>query len=157
MEQYEEEQQIFKAAFIIILIILGVIMGSCGPGAKLARAKKLIEKAEAQGGVWETDTVYREIKTVVSETKFDTVVKVHEWRDTLVITKDRVTTKVLVRPVEKTVYVASKCDSVVIERKVPVTVTKTIQAGITRWEWIKIFLIGFAAGVIALGLYKLLK
>lgn len=142
---------------ILLLVLLAIAMGSCSPNSKLRRAKRLIEKAEAAGAVWETDTVFSEIKVIVPETKFDTIVNIQSWTDTITVTKDRVTTRVVVTPSEKVVYIESKCDSVVIEKEVPVTVTKTIHAGPTLWQSVKMFLIGFAAGVILCGAYRLLR
>lgn len=142
---------------LTIFLIVALLISGCSPNSKLRRAKKLIAKAEAAGAVWETDTVFSEIKVIVPETKFDTIVKVQSWTDTITVTKDRVTTRVVVTPSEKIVYIESKCDSVVVEKEVPVTVTKTIHAGASTWEIVKMFLIGFAAGVILCGAYRLLR
>jgi hypothetical protein len=133
-----------KPLFYLLLVAL---MASCSPQQKLRKAKRLIAEAEAAGLTWESDTVYSEIKVVVPETKFDTLVKVVNWTDTLVITKDRVTTKVIMNPSEKVVYISSKCDSVVIEKKVPYTVTREIKVGDS---WLKN--LGQAAAALIAGL-----
>jgi hypothetical protein len=120
-----------KPLFYLLLVVL---IASCSPQQKLRKAKRLIAEAESAGLTWESDTVYSEIKVVVPETKFDTLVKIVNWTDTLVITKDRVTTKVIVNPSEKVIYISSKCDSVVIEKKAPYTVTREIKVGDSWWK-----------------------
>jgi hypothetical protein len=142
-ETYDKALSAMKPLYYFLLLSCVVLMTACGPESKLRRAKKLIAKAEAEGISWESDTVYREVKVVVPETKIDTVVSIINWTDTLVITKDRVTTKVVVTPSTKTVYIQSVCDSVIVEKRVPYTVTREIRVGD---RWIK------KAGFILLGL-----
>jgi hypothetical protein len=126
-----------------LLLSCVVLMTACGPESKLRRAKKLISKAEAEGVNWESDTVYREVKVIVPEIKLDTVIDVVNWHDTITVVKDRVTTKVVVTPSTKTVYIQSVCDSVIVEKRVPYTVTREIRIGDS---WIK------KAGFILFGL-----
>lgn len=131
-------------------IIVGLLLlASCSPESKLRRAKRLITQAEAAGLEWKSDTVFQEVTLTVPVVQFDTVVKVQDWHDTITVVKDRVTTKVLVRPVTKEVYISSKCDSVVITKRVPYTVEREIKVGDSRWTDFKQavlwLLVGFAA------------
>lgn len=130
-------------------IIVGLLLlASCSPQAKLRRAKELIDQAGAAGLKWKSDTVFQEVTLTVPVVQFDTIVKVQDWHDTITVVKDRVTTKVLVRPVTKEVYISSKCDSVVIVKRVPYTVERQIKVGDSRWtdfkQGVLWLLVGFA-------------
>jgi hypothetical protein len=120
--------------YLSMALILACGVMSCSPQSKLRRAKKLIAQAEAAGVQWEDDTVFSEIKIVVPETKFDTVVNVVNWTDTITVVKDRITTRVIVNPSEKVVYISSKCDSVVVEKRVPYAVSREIKVGDSWWR-----------------------
>lgn len=144
-----------KTAWGIVIVLF---LAGCSAQSKLRRAQRLIKLAEAEGAAWKVDTVFSERIVIVSETKVDTVVKVVNWTDTITLTKDKIVTRVVVTPAEKRVYIESKCDPDTIRIKVPTTVNKVIQVDkIGTWDWIKIFLIGFAAGVILFGVYRLLR
>lgn len=118
-----------------ISIILMLVLSSCfSAQSKLRRAKRLIAQAEAAGLEWKSDTVFTTITVEVPTVKIDTLVTVQNWRDTITVTRDRVTTRVVVNPVTKTVYIASKCDSVVITKRVPYTVTREIHVGDSFWR-----------------------
>lgn len=110
----------------IILILTVIVLVSCSSENKLRRAKRLIESAEAQGVLWESDTVFSERIVIVPETKVDSVIKVVTWTDTIRLESGKVKTKVLIQPVEKRVYIESKCDPDTIRIEVPVTVNKSI-------------------------------
>ena len=76
------------------------------------------------------------------------MVNVLNWRDTIRVDHDRVHTRVLIRPETKTVYIASKCDSQIVVKKVPYQVIKKISArgysGFRLWgQTVVGFLIGF--------------
>ena len=154
-----EERQIISwwiTCFIIAILLF--LLSSCGPASKLRRAKRLIAQAEASGLEWKSDTVFREVKVVVPETKFDTVVQIVNWTDTVTVTKDRVTTRVVVTPSTKTVYIESKCDSVIVEKRVPYTVTREIKVGDSWWknfgQTTTAFVVGLVLGFIASKLFK---
>lgn len=144
----ENKGWVYLAFFICI---------SCGPAYKLRKADRLINQAILMGATVKFDTVHQIRRDTIREVRIDTVIKVESWADTIVVTKDRVTTRVVVNPSEKVVYISSKCDSVVITRKVPVYVTKTINAGPSTWDRIKYILIGFAIGVILTGLFAVFR
>lgn len=131
-------------------IIVGLLLlTSCSSENKIRRAKRLIDQAGAAGLKWKSDTVFQEVTITVPVVQFDTVVEVQSWHDTITVMKDRVTTKVLVRPITKEVYISSKCDSVVIVKRVPYTVEREIKVGDSRWTDFKQavlwLLVGFAA------------
>lgn len=119
-----------KAAYAIIAILL---VTACGPASKLRRAKRLIASAETSGATVVTDTVFKEVPVYVKEMRIDTIVQRVDFRDTLVVTKDRVVTRIKIDPVEKTVYVKTVCPPDTLRIKVPVVVTKKISAGYTGW------------------------
>jgi hypothetical protein len=132
-----------------LALLIMVLISGCTPQAKLRRAKRLIAQAEASGLEWKSDTVFTTITLEVPTVKIDTVVTVQNWRDTITVTRDRVTTRVVVNPVARTVYIASKCDSVVVIRKVPHTVTREIRVG-DSWftnakQWFLWLIIGAGA------------
>lgn len=131
-------------------IIVGLLlMASCSPESKLRRAKRLITQAEAGGLEWKSDTVFQEVKVVVPETRFDTVVKQVNFLDTIVVTKDKVVTRVKVNTVEKEIFVETKCPEKVVVKKVPYTVEREIRVGDSFWTNLKQgflwLLVGFAA------------
>lgn len=139
-------------------IIVGLLlMASCSPESKLRRAKRLITQAENSGLKWKSDTVFQEVTLTVPVVQFDTVVKVQDWHDTITVVKDRVTTKVLVRPETKTVYIASKCDSVVIVKKVPYTVEREIRVGDSFWTNLKQGFLWLLVGFAVCWVLKLVK
>jgi hypothetical protein len=117
-----------------LIAAMALVIVSCSPQAKLRKALRLIEQAEASGLEWKSDTVFQTVTLEVPTVKIDSVVTVQNWRDTITVTRDRVTTRVVVNPVEKKVYIASKCDSVVVIRKVPHTVTREIRVGDSWWK-----------------------
>jgi hypothetical protein len=116
------------------LSIALILLVSCSPQSKLRRAKKLIAQAEASGLEWKSDTVFREVRIEIPASSADTIVKVVNWTDTLTLVRDRITTKVLVRPETKTVYISSKCDPVTLIKKVPYTVSREIVVEQSFWK-----------------------
>jgi hypothetical protein len=132
-----------------LIAALALVIASCSPESKLRRASRLIRQAEASGIKWISDTVFVPLTITVPAVTTDTVVQVQSWRDTITVVKDRLVTRVVVNPVEKTVYIASKCDSVVVIRKVPHTVTREIRVGDSWWtnakQWFLWLIIGAGA------------
>lgn len=110
-------------------ILFALILVSCSPESKLRRARRLINEAEASGVQWKVDTVFKTVTVEIPAVRVDTVVKVQDWRDTIIVTKDRIITRVKVNPIEKTVYVDSKADSVVITKIVPEIINREIKVG----------------------------
>ncbi len=128
-----------------LCIILALIIVSCGPSAKLRRAKRLIAQAEAQGAVWSVDTVFKTVDIPVAKIERDTVV-LNTPGDTIVITQDKLRVKIKV--IRDSIYVKGECLPDTVRVSVPVTVTKTIEAkrGVPWWVWL-LLAIGFMAGV----------
>jgi hypothetical protein len=137
-----------KSFPLFLLILLLLSLGGCSPAAKLRRAQKLIEKAEAGGAKWTVDTVYVKIPVIVPETRVDSIFMSLPG-DTVVLEKDRLKV-IYVRLAGDSVYIDAECDSIVIEKEVPVTVTKTIHApkGKIKWWWL--IIAGCVGGFITL-------
>lgn len=135
---------------LYLIAAMALVIASCSPSSKLRRAKRLIAQAEASGLSWKSDTVFTTVTLEVPIVKIDTVVTVHNWRDTITVTRDRVTTRVVVNPIEKRVYISSKCDSAVVIKKVPFQVYRDIKVGYSKvglaWRMILALVVGFAGG-----------
>lgn len=134
-------------------ILLSLIFfTSCGPAAKLRRAERLIEKAEAQGAKWKVDTVYSEIPVIVPSIHIDTVIQRIDFSDTIYIRQNKVVTKIKVDTVNNNVYVSTRCPEQKVTAKVPVIVSRTINAK----TWLKWWLLPlvFCAGYIVKSITK---
>ena len=129
---------------VVILII--VILTSCGPAAKLRRAEKLISKAEELGAKWRIDSVQVEVPVIVPETRVDSVF-VQKPGDTITITKERLKVKIM-RYGMDTVKIEAECAADTIYKKVTKTVMKTIEAkGKIKWHHLAIvFFVGAVIG-----------
>lgn len=142
---------------LTVFLIVALLISGCGPQSKLRRAKRLIASAESSGAVWAVDSVFKTIEITVPQIDLDTVFRDVNFIDTLVLTKEKVITRVKVNTVTKEVFVKTTCPEQKKKVVVTHTVTKTIHAGASTWEIVKLFLIGFAAGVILCGAYRLLR
>lgn len=140
-----------------LLWLAAVILVSCSPEAKLRKAKRLIKQAENAGLEWKSDTVFQEIKVIVPETHFDTVLRQVNFMDTLIVTKDKVITRVKINTVEREVFVETKCPEKVVIKKVPYTVTREIRVGDTLWTNIKQWLLWFVIGGLTVWILKFFK
>ena len=146
----------------LAIIFLTLVVTACGPAAKLRRAEKLIAQAEKAGAKWHEkttiDTVYRVDTVKVSGNGFKTIEKF--TTDTITIYKDKVLTKIKITP-GATVYVETKCPDKVVIRKVPYTVTKTvnreIRAGLATWQTIGLCVFFLLLGFMANDLYRKLS
>jgi hypothetical protein len=140
--------------FLIFLTLL-IAMMSCKSGYHLKRAAKFERKKQEQlakaiekGAKVKSDTVFKEIIVKVPEVRVDTVVKNVSFTDTIIVTKDKVITKVKVDVQEKTVYVETKCPEIIKTVKVPVRVETQIQA---RQNWKTMEVIGWCFLLFILG------
>lgn len=133
-----------KAWYVIALFL--VMATSCSPESKLRRAQRLISQAEAAGLEWKSDTVFQEIKVVVPETHFDTVLRQVNFRDTIVVTKDKVVTRVKINTVSRDVFVETKCPEKIVIKKVPYEVKREIQVGDRFWTDFKEAVIWLVVG-----------
>lgn len=132
------------------IIVIAMMLASCGSAYKLRRAERLIKKAEAMGAVWHVDTVFTDWEVPVPAVQRDTVI-LNAPGDTIFLDKERLRVKVLVR--HDSVYVSGECPPDTIKITVPVTVTKTITAktGPPWWFWVMF------AGVFVLGIWLGIK
>ena len=138
-----------KASFFSILILLA----SCGPAAKLRRAEKLIKKAEEQGAVWHTDTVYQMTPVEIESVRVDSVF-VAKPGDTVTIEKERLKVKYVRLPGDS-VFIEGECEADTIYKAVPVVVNRKLEAkGGHKWWWL---LIAAAGGMILASLLRLLR
>lgn len=121
----------------LLPLIALIFLASCGPGAKLKRAQKLIAKAEAQGATWKVDTVFKEIPVFITESRVDSIFRTSPG-DTVVIENERLKV-VYVRLPGDSVFIEGQCKSDTIIQKVPIVVNKTIEAkGGIPWWWLVI-------------------
>ena len=137
----------------ILVILLVVGLAGCGPTGKIKRAQRLIALAEAQGVTWKTDTVWVKRSVIVPEVHFDTVVQVKSFIDTVIVTKDKVITKVKVNTLTKEVFVSTDCPGDTVVIRVPTIINREISAkGYTGWglAWrcVVFLLIGVVIGYI---------
>jgi hypothetical protein len=136
-----------------LYLILAMLLTSCGPAYYLKRAERNIKKAEMLGAKITPDTVYVTRNIIVPEYQTDTVFERVEFTDTFRLETTKVLTKVKVNYQDRTVYVKSICKADTIIKRVPVTVTKTIEAkaGIPWWVWA---VFGFSAVIITVLLFR---
>lgn len=130
----------------LTLLLVVILLTSCGPASKLRRAERLIKKAELQGGQWRVDTVFKEVPVFITETRLDSII-VSKPGDTVVIQKDRLKIAYIKLPGDS-VWIEGECAADTVYTKVPVRVEKVIyapQKGLKLWQWI---LIALAAGLI---------
>lgn len=137
----------------VYTILVFIILTSCGPSYYLNRAERNLKKAEMLGAKVSPDTVYVNRSVIVPEYRVDTIFELVEFTDTLRLETTKVLTKVKVNYQDKTVYVKSICKADTIIKRVPVTVTKTIEAkaGIPWWVWA---VFGFSAVIITALLFR---
>jgi hypothetical protein len=116
-------------------LILVLLLSSCGPGAKLRRAEKLIAKAEQLGAQWRSDTTYQTIEVPVVHVELDTMV-VTKPNDTIYLEKDRLTVEIIRRA--DTIRIAAECLPDTIKVEVPVRIERDIVAPKPYWTWWKV-------------------
>lgn len=136
-----------------LLILIGGIVVSCGPAAKLRRAEKLIKKAEEQGAVWHVDTVYQMTPVEIESVRVDSVF-VAKPGDTVTIEKERLKVKYVRLPGDS-VFIEGECEADTIYKAVPVVVNRKLEAkGGIKWWWL---LVAAAGGMILASLLRLLR
>lgn len=148
----------FKSISLSALgVFILVLMSGCGATYHLRKSKEHELKAIALGAIVRPDTVYKEIKVLVPEIRFDTLVQKVNFKDTIFVTNDSIITKVKVDVVRHTVFVQSKAPTRTITIKQPIAVTRTIKAGKSIWELIQAFIAGVAIGVMGYALLKAIR
>lgn len=129
------------------IILVLVLLTSCGPAAKLRKAEKLIKQAEEMGATWTVDTVKVETPVFVPEIVVRETISAPVF-DTVRIEYDRLKIKVVRLPGDS-VFVEGRCEADTIYKEVPVTITKTIEAkskGYSLWQLIILALVMLLAG-----------
>lgn len=122
-----------------------LILCACSSNYHLRRAEHHLKKAGIKGAEWKSDTVFKDI--IIPEVKFDTVVKVESFADTITVVKDRIVTKVKVNTITKEVFVATKCPPDTL--RVETIITKEIKPEKGFWFYFPWILVVLAIGVVA--------
>lgn len=135
-----------------LTFILGFILllSGCSANWHLKRSARHELIAISKGAEIKPDTFYKLIKVRFKETVKDTLF-VSKPGDTIRISKDLLKLVYIDLPGDS-VYLQGKCDSVVKEVRVPVTVTKVIRGADSglRWWWLIIALVvGMVIGLFA--------
>lgn len=136
-------------------IILCILLSSCGASYNLRRAERHIAKAVAKGAEIKDDTVYKEITVIVPSSRAEQVITAPNWADTVVVTKDSITVKILRIPgtttTPETVYIQAECPEKTVTKKVPIAIKRQIKAGYTLWDMIILALVCLAVGYFLIG------
>lgn len=134
-----------------LIIVVSLLVLSCGPSQKLRKAEKLIAKAIEQGAEVKNDTIYKNIRLSVPGVAFNTTLSSPNWNDTLYIRgKDSTIVKIkrIPGPVEK-LFVEVKQPAKTIVQKVPVVIEREIKAGYTLWQVAILSVICITVGIVA--------
>lgn len=121
------------------VLILLLLLSSCGPSYYLRKADKNLRKAIELGAKVEADTTFAKVKFIAPAIGFATTIDSPNWSDTLFIKgKDSIQVKVkkiAATPTEpEKVYVQVDCPEREGEVEVPVAVNKEIKAGYTLYD-----------------------
>jgi hypothetical protein len=138
---------------IVYCTSLLIILSCCGPSANLRRAERLIKKAELNGASWRQDTIKVTMPVFVDRIALDTLF-ISRPSDTITIEKSRLKLKYVRLPGD-TVWIEAVCDSTVIYKEVPVTITKVISAPKSNWWRALLIGVGIGAFLVLFGLYVL--
>lgn len=119
-----------------LIIILAILLFSCGPAYHLKRAKYHERMAIAKGADIKADTVFKDRVIEIPKTKLDTMV-VTTPGDTVYLTKERLRIKYVNLPGDS-VFIEGECKDSVITIKQPVYINKTITAksGLPWWVYL---------------------
>lgn len=131
--------------FAIIIFGFILLLSGCSANWHLKRSARHELIAISKGAEIKPDTFYKLIKVRFKETVKDTLF-VSKPGDTIRISKDLLKLVYIDLPGDS-VWIQGKCDSIVKEVRVPVTVTKVIHGADSglRWYWL---IVAFAAGLI---------
>lgn len=140
--------------YILVLIFLWLLT-ACSPVQKLKRAEKLIEEAGELGAKWHSDTVKTTVEVIQPEIQIRTVTKILPG-DTVIREKVNYVQKIIRLPGDS-IIVETIVKADTVYKEVPVTVTRTISAGYSKWQMIGSVL-GAVLFVVLMGVaaYKLL-
>lgn len=128
-------------------LFLIFLLASCSPKWHIKQAERHLRKAEINGANVRVDTVYKTISVIVPETRFDTVLSVQNFRDTITLEKDRIITRIKFDTLTKKLYVNTICPPDTLRIEVPVTVTKEIESGVKWWWFVVVGVAGLILGL----------
>jgi len=125
----------------LIFCAIGVITNSCSCDWHLNKAKYKC------GFSFKSDTIYKKDSVFINSVKKDTVFNYFQ-RDTVIVREGRLTMKYFYNNHDSTVYLSGKCDTIKIEKEVPVIVNNTeIKESYTAYfKWTAIILICLVGG-----------
>jgi len=128
-------------------LILAFLLSACGPAAHLRIAERHINKAKDKGAKVSVDTVYVTKEVIVPETRFDTVLRRVNFRDTITLVKDKVTFRLKIDTVNNSIFIdhVIKADTVRVMVKVP---CETVAA--KGWHWWWLLVAALVGGIITL-------
>lgn len=132
---------------ISIIAVVAVALPGCSAKWHLKRAARHELIAISKGAQVRADTVYVNRIVPVPEIRVDTVFKNVNFMDTLIVTKEKVVTRVKVDPILRTVYVTTQVKPDTVRIKVPIIVEKkfTAKSGL---DWWILILIGFFGAIV---------
>lgn len=134
------------------LFLFAVVVASCSPSVNrhLKQAERHLRKAEIDGAKVRVDTIFKTISVIVPETRIDTVLTHVDFRDTIVVQKDKIVTKIKYDTATRRLYVHTISPSDTVRIEVPVQVVKEIKSGFP-WIWVFItFIFGAVVSAIFL-------
>lgn len=131
-----------------LLLILSVLISSCGPNHYLRKANKAWGKAIAKGAIVKSDTLWKVMEVPVPIITKDTVFKVKSFHDTITINQDNIITRFKYDTVSQIMYLESQCISDTIRIKTPVIVNKEIKTPRGFWYYFKFIAIALVVGFI---------
>lgn len=119
-----------------LIIILAILLISCGPAYHAKRMRYHERMYYAKGGEIKSDTVYIEKTITIPEAKLDTIF-ISRPLDTVYLTKDRLRIKYVNLPGDS-VFIEGECKDSVITVKEAIYINKTIKAEnkLPWWAWL---------------------
>jgi hypothetical protein len=131
---------------LIYLLLITLLLTSCGSSFHVKRAKWHMMKAESMGVDISRDTVVKEVKLKIDGINVRFIPKpIFPNGDTIYFEKERVVTKVLLR--HDSIFVETNCPDTVYHFKER-TITKTVTAINSSWLKWWYLLIALAVGLI---------
>ena len=137
--------------FFILLLLVLIVLNSCGPGYHLRRAQHHIRKAEEKGAKWSSQTFYKDVSFKVPGIDVKFTPKILAAGEPMVFVKDSVITRVIIKSGQAgrdTVFVDTKCPDRIVQKSVPVSIEKSIKAGKSFGYYLPWFVLVFIIGVV---------
>lgn len=108
------------------LLLIGLLLVSCGANYHLKRSKYHLAQAIAKGAEVKTDTVYKDVQVVTERVLHDTLVRRDVLHDTLVIKHTKYQVRLKYDTLTRTEYVQVDCKPDTVTVRVPVKVETKI-------------------------------